>query len=157
MKAFWDRLSGREKIFVGAGAAIAALLIVIQLVVAPALGWRADMTDKRKRAEDLYRLVAEASSAAGVSAAAAGVDLEAPIMNVLTQTTAEFSVVVNYRNARADGGIDANVAAPPDKFFDWLRALEARYGVTVAAADIARASDGESVQAQLTIVRRNAP
>ena len=56
-----------------------------------------------------------------------------------------------------DGGVDANVAAAGDRLFNWLRALEARYGVSVAAADIARSADGENVQAQLTLVRRTAP
>ncbi len=156
MSEFWNRLSDREKLFVGAGGAIAALIILLQFILAPALGWRADMTQKRKSAEDLYRLVSEASASAGVAAAAAGVDLDTPILNVVTQTTGEFKVVVNYRNARPDGAVEANVAAPSEQIFDWLRALETRYGVTVAAADIARGASGEEAQAQLTLVRRTA-
>lgn len=156
MKEFWARLSDREKLFVGAGGAVAALIILLQLILAPAIGWRRDMTQKRESAEDLYRLVSEASASAGVAAAAAGVDLDTPILNVLTQTTGEFSIVVNYRNARADGAVEANVAAPAEQIFAWLRALEARYGVTVATADIARSASGEEAQAQLTLVRRAA-
>lgn len=156
MKAFWNRLSGREKIFVGVGGAIAALIALIQLAIAPAIGWRADMTARRENAEDLYRLVSEASASAGVAAAAAGVDLDTPILNILTQTTGEFSIVVNYRNARADGAVEANVAAEPENIFEWLRALESRFGVTVAAADIARGAAGAGAQAQLTLMRRAA-
>ena len=157
MKAFWARLSDRERIFVGAGAVVAALFILLQLVLAPAFGWRESVGVRRDRAEELYRLVAQASASAGVVAASAGVDLETPIINVLTQTTGEFGVTVNFRNGRNDGGVDANVAAAGDRLFNWLRALEARYGVSVAAADIARSADGENVQAQLTLVRRTAP
>lgn len=157
MKAFWERLSEREKLLVGAGGAIVAVLVLLQLIIAPALGWRAGMSEKRARAEDLYRLVSEASANAGVVAAAAGVDLDTPILNVLTQTTAQFGIQVNYRNAREDGGVEANVAAEPAKLFEWLRALEQQYGVSVAAADIARSASGEAVQAQLTLVRRTAP
>lgn len=156
MKEVWNRLSDREKIFVGVGAALAAAVIILQLVIAPAAAWRNEQAQRRNRAEDLYRLVSEASSLAGVAAAAAGVDLETPLQNVLTQTTAEYAIAVNYRNARADGAVEANVAAPPDKLFAWLRALETRYGVTVASADIARSPSGEEAQAQLTLVRRAA-
>lgn len=156
MKAFWGRLSDREKLFVAAGAAIVAVLAIFQLIVAPAIDWRSNMTEKRASAQELYRLVAEASASAGVAAAASGVDLETPILNVLTQTTGEFSITVNYRNATGAAAVDANVAAPPEKLFDWLRAIEARYGVTVASADIARGASGEEAQAQLTLVRRTA-
>jgi type II secretory pathway component PulM len=156
MKAFWQRLSDREKLFVGAGGAIVAVIILLQLIIAPAAGWRSIQSNNRKGAEDLYRLVSEASASAGVAAASAGVDLETPILNVLTQSTGEFQIVVNYRNGRSDGGVDANVAARPDKLFEWLRAIEGRYAVTVAAADIARSANGEDVQAQLTLIRRTA-
>lgn len=156
MKAFWGRLSDREKLFVGAGGALAALVILLQLIISPAAGWRSNQSDRRERAEDLYRLVSEASASAGVAAASAGVDLETPILTVLTQSTGGFQIIVNYRNGRSDGGVDANVAAKPDKLFAWLRAIEAKYAVTVAAADIARSANGEDVQAQLTLIRRAA-
>jgi type II secretory pathway component PulM len=154
MMQFWNRLSSREKLFVGVGGAIVAVIIVMQLIVGPAIAWRKDQAEKRERAEDLYRIVSAASTNAGIAAAQAGVDLKTPILNVLTQTTGEFSIAVNYRNARPDGAVEANVAAPAEKLFDWLRALEARYGVTVAAADIARSPSGEEATAQLTLVRQ---
>jgi type II secretory pathway component PulM len=153
MKAFWERLSEREKLFVGVGGAIVLLLAVMQLVVAPAVAWRARMTDKRASAEQLYEIVAQASATAGGAMAAAGVDLSTPILNVLTDTTGRYGVVVNYRNGRPDGGVEANVVADPAKLFEWLTALEASYGITVATADIARGAD-TGAQAQLTLVRR---
>jgi type II secretory pathway component PulM len=156
MRAFWERLSDREKIFVAVGAAVALLIAVAQLIISPALGWRASMDEKRGLAEELYGLVSQASAAAGVGAAAAGVDLETPILNVITQSTAQFDVEVNYRNARPDGGVEANVTASPDKLFDWLSTLENRYAISVAAADIARSAAGDGVQAQLTLIRRAA-
>jgi type II secretory pathway component PulM len=155
MRAFWERLSEREKLFVGVGGAIIAALAAFQLIVAPAFGWRRGMSEKRQRAEELYGIVSEASANAGVVAAAAGVDLATPALNVLTQSTGEYQIEVNYRNAREDGGVEANVAADPQKLFEWLQALESRYGITVASADIARASSVEGVQAQLTLVRRS--
>jgi type II secretory pathway component PulM len=156
MREFWARLSDREKLFVGIGGAVVAVIALLQLILAPAINWRADMVQRRESAQDLYRLVSEASASAGVAAAAAGVDLNTPILNVLTQTTAEFAIVVNYRNARADGAVEANVAAPAEKLFEWLHALESRYGVTVATADVARSATGTEAQAQLTLVRRTA-
>jgi type II secretory pathway component PulM len=75
---------------------------------------------------------------------------------VLTQTTGDHSITVNYRNARPDGGVDANVAADAEPFFEWLALLEARYGVTLVVADIGRSADGTGVEAQITLVRQAA-
>lgn len=156
MKAFWERLSPRERVFVMAGGAIVGLLVLLQLIIAPAIGWREAMKAKRAGAEDLYRLVANASANAGGAAASAGADLSTPIINVVTDTAASGGVEISFRNARPDGGVDATIAADPEKLFDWLRTLESRYGVTVAAADIAREKDGR-VRAQLTLARRGRP
>lgn len=156
MKAFWEKLAPRERVFVMAGGAIAALLILIQLIITPAVGWRRSMAEKRVGAEDLYRLVASASANAGGGALSAGADLSAPIINAVTDTAAAGDVEISFRNARPDGGVDATVAADAEKLFEWLRTLEARFGVTVAAADIAREKDG-GVRAQLTLVRRGGP
>ena len=156
MNEFWKRLSDREKLAVGVGAAIAGVVIILQLILSPVLGWRAEQAEQRQRAEDLYRLVTQASGSAGIAAGEAGADMSTPILNALTTTTGEFSITVNYRNARGDGAVETNVTAPADKIFDWLRALDKRFGVTVASADIARGAAGEEVQAQLTLVRRAA-
>lgn len=154
MTAFWSRLSARERLFVAIGGGIAAVLLVAQLIVAPAAGWRAAMTDRREKAESLYRLVAEASASAGVSGAPAGVDAATPVINVVTESAAGRVEIV-FRNARPDGGVDANVTADPERLFEWLTLLENRYGVVVGAADIAREQAG-GVRAQLTLVRRGA-
>ncbi len=153
MKAFWDRLAPRERMFVMAGGVIAGALILLQLIIAPALGWREAMKTKRTGAEDLYKLVASASASVGGTAATAGADLSTPIINVVTDTAGAGGVEISFRNARPDGGVDATVAADPEKLFNWLRTLESDYGVSVAAADIAREKDG-GVRAQLTLARR---
>ncbi len=153
MRAFWEKLAPRERVFVMAGGAIAALLIVVQLIVAPAIGWRQSMAAKRVGAEDLYGLVASASANVGGVATSAAADLATPIINAVTDTAAAGGVEISFRNARPDGGVDATVAADPEKLFEWLRTLEGRFGVTVAAADIAREKGG-GVRAQLTLVRR---
>ncbi len=153
MRAFWEKLSQRERVFVGVGGAIAGLLVLFQLIVAPAVGWRQSMAEKRDGAEDLYRLVASASASAGGATQDAGADLTSPIINVVTDTAAAGGVEISFRNARPDGGVDATVSAESEKLFEWLRTLESRFGVTVAAADIAREKDG-GVRAQLTLARR---
>lgn len=157
MKAFWERLTERERLFVRVGAAAVAVLALLQLVIGPALGWRAKAAERRDRAEELYGLVAEASANRGAVAAGEGADLETPILNVMTATTGRFQIQMNYRNAREGGGVETNVAASPARLFDWLHALERDYGVVVASADIARSAKGDDVQAQLTLVRRSAP
>lgn len=156
MKAFWEKLAPRERLFVMAGGAIAALLILVQIIIAPAVGWRRSMAEKRSGAEDLYRLVSSASVNAGGAALSAGADLTTPIINVVTDTAAAGGIEISFRNARPDGGVDATIAADAEKLFDWLRMLESRYGVSVAAADIARDKDG-GVRAQLTLIRRGGP
>ena len=153
MKAFWERLSPRERLFVIGGGAIVALLVLLQLIIAPAVGWREAMKTKRASAEDLYRLVASASASAGGAAASAGADLETPIINVVTDTAGSNGIEISFRNARPDGGVDATIAADPEKLFQWLRLLESSYGVMVVAADIAREKSG-GVRAQLTLARR---
>lgn len=153
MKAFWEKLAPRERLFVLAGGAIAGALILLQLIIAPALGWREAMKSKRAGAEDLYRLVASASASAGGVATTAGADLSTPIINVVTDSASAGGVEISFRNARPDGGVDATVAADPEKLFEWLRTLETSYGVAVTAADIAREKGG-GVRAQLTLARR---
>lgn len=154
MRAFWQRLSQRERLFVIAGGAVIALLALLQLIVAPAIGWRRSMAEKREGAEDLYNLVASASAASGGAITNATADLSAPIINVVTDTAAAGGIEISFRNARPDGGVDANITADPEKLFSWLRTLETDFGVSVAAADIAREKDGR-VRAQLTLARRS--
>jgi type II secretory pathway component PulM len=156
MRAFWEKLAPRERLFVMAGGAIAALLILVQLIIAPAVGWRRSMAEKRVGAQDFYRLVVSASANAGAASLSAGADLSTPIINAVTDTAAAGGVEISFRNARPDGGVDATVTADAEKLFDWLRMLESRFGVTVAAADIAREKAG-GVRAQLTLVRRGGP
>lgn len=153
MRAFWDRLAPRERLFVIGGGAILGLLVLLQLIIAPAIGWRENMKLKRAGAEDLYRLVASASATAGGGPATAGADLSTPIINAVTATAASGGVEISFRNARPDGGVDATIAAEPEKLFEWLRTLENGYGVSVTAADIAREKSG-GVRAQLTLARR---
>ncbi|MDZ7627773.1 MAG: type II secretion system protein GspM [Parvularculaceae bacterium] len=154
MKAFWDRLSQRERLFVLFGGALVAILVLLQLIVAPAIGWRRSMAEKREGAEDLYKLVASASATSGGVATNAASDRSTPIINVVTDTAAASGVEISFRNARPDGGVDANITSDPEKLFDWLSTLESSFGVSVTAADIAREKDG-SVRAQLTLARRN--
>jgi type II secretory pathway component PulM len=156
VRAFWDKLSPRERVFVIAGGAVVALLILVQLIIAPAAGWRRAMAEKRDGAEDLYRLVASASANAGGAAQNSGADLASPIINAVTDTATAGGIEISFRNARPDGGVDATIAADPEKLFEWLRTLEERYGISVAAADIAREKGG-GVRAQLTLVRRGQP
>lgn len=153
MKAYWEKLAPRERLFVMVGGAVVGLLVLLQLIIAPAIGWREAMKTKRTGAEDFYRLVASASASAGGVAANADADLATPIINVVTDTAAANGVEISFRNARPDGGVDATVAADPEKLFEWLRSLENAYGVSVAAADIAREKGG-GVRAQLTLARR---
>jgi type II secretory pathway component PulM len=156
VKAYWEKLSQRERVFVIAGGVAAGFLLFAQLIVAPAISWRQSMAEERESAEDLYRLVTNANANAGGAVNVSSADLTSPIINAVTDSAAASGVEISFRNARPDGGVDATVTANSEKLFEWLRTLENRFGVTVAAADIAREKDG-GVRAQLTLARRGAP
>ena len=154
MTSFWENLSARERILVAVGAGLAALFIVLQLIIAPILDWRADKQRELASARGLYELVAEAAPRGGASAPAA--DGGVPVRNLVSQTASAAGVSIVYINARSDNGVDANIsAAQPSALYDWLAALRNEHNIAVEAADIARETGNpEVVRAQLTLSRR---
>jgi len=149
-----ENLTPRERAFVLGGAAIVGLLIILQFVIAPALSWRSEAEARRERAEELYRLVAEAGAVGG-GPAAAGVSPKAatPVRAAIADSAAAEKITLTYINVRPDGAVETNAAASSEAMFRWLGALNRDYGVIVAAADIARDRSGEELRAQLTLTR----
>lgn len=158
MNNFWQNLSDRERMLVMVGGALALVLIVTQLIIAPINGWRADQRQRLEEAESLYRLVAEAAPRAGAKAAS-DADLETPLRSAISQSSSAAGVPLVYVNARGDNAVDANAASvDPALLFDWLQLLNRQYGVVVASADISRESGNPRVvRAQLSLERVAAP
>lgn len=153
MKAWWLKLSPRERIIVAAGVATIALLVCLQLVLSPIMAWRANAAHRAETAESDYRLVYRSAALAVPAKPASGDDT--PIRNVLTDLAGQFGVSLTFVNALADGSVDIQGGpAPPDDVFRFLSSLETQHGIKVVAADIARAvDDPEKVRIQATLSR----
>ena len=135
------------------GAGVAVLALSYFGAFKPALDWRRDAALTAKARETEFRLVADAAGAAAEGGAADGA--QTPVRNALTEAAAQAGVDLVFVNARDDGSVETQItSAAPEKLFAMIESLEGRYGVRVAAADIARAADGAAdVRAQLTLSR----
>lgn len=154
MKAWWLKLSPRERTFVAAGGGVIAVLAILQLVLAPVLAWRSSAAQRAETAESDYRLVyRSAALAEPAKPAAAGEDRS--VRTVLTELASQSGVALTFVNALADGSVEIQGGpASPDDMFAFLSALETRHGVRVIAADIVRASDDPArVRIQATLSR----
>ncbi len=150
---WWRARSTREQSLLLMCGALAAVMFVYSAVFAPALAWRQDAAERAAARETEFRLVANAARLSSSASDSAGADT--PVRNALTQIASQNGIELVFVNARDDGAVDAQIGdAAPDKLFSMIETLERQYGVRVAAADIARVSDGaESVRAQLTFSR----
>lgn len=154
MKAWWLKLSSRERIFVFAGGGVIAVLAVLQLVLSPLMAWRASAAHRAETAESDYRLVYR-SAAIAEPAKPEGAGDGRSVRTVLTEIAGESGVALTFVNALADGSVEIQGGpASPDDVFAFLSALESRHGVRVTAADIVRASDDPAkVRVQATLSR----
>lgn len=154
MKAWWLKLSPRERIFVAAGGGLIAVLVALQLVLAPLMTWRASAAQRAETAESDYRLVYRSAALSEPAKPAADPD-DRSVRTVLTELAGESGVALTFVNALADGSVEIQGGpASPDDMFAFLSALESRHGVRVAAADIVRASDDPAkVRIQATLSR----
>lgn len=154
MKAWWLKLSPRERIFVAAGGALIAVFAALQLVLAPVMAWRAGAARRAETAESDYRLVYRSAALAEPAKPAAAGD-DRSVRTVLTELAGQSGVALTFVNALADGSVEIQGGpAAPDDVFAFLSALETRHGVRVTAADIVRASDDPTkVRIQATLSR----
>ncbi len=153
MKGRWNNLSERERWLAGAGGALFALALVFQFVVKPVGGWRDAAQTRAAEARQGYEMVVNAA-ALGAADLTAGVDDATPLRQALTQTAAAAGIDLIRIGAEVDGQIEVQPAAvDSDKLFHWIAALDTRFGVRVAFADINRADDG-AVNVQVLIFER---
>ncbi|GAB4533816.1 MAG: hypothetical protein Kow00133_21500 [Amphiplicatus sp.] len=153
MTAWWNGLTARERALVAIGGVLAALLSLIQFVIVPIADWRAAAHREAQAAETTYRLVAEAAALGGGARAAP--EEAVPIRNAVVQAARDNGVPLTFLNPRPDGDVEAQAnEVDPENLYRMLAVLEARYGVEVARADIARlAPDSPIVRARMTFSR----
>lgn len=154
MKVWWNGLSSRERILVGAGAAIAAVLLAMQLLFVPLLDWRREAGLREEAAARAYQLVSRAA-AFSFSAAGTSADQTTPVRNALTDVAARQQVGLTFVNAQADGSVSLQAGpASPEAVYGMFGELERRYAIKVVSADIARSPDNRALlQLQATLSR----
>lgn len=153
---FWRNLSDRERLLIMIAAALFAVFVALQGIVRPVADWRADQTRALDEAQNLYALVTEAGARRSGGDPAKS-EAQTPIRTALAQSASSAGVNLVYVNVRADGAVEANIAAVnPENLFAWLQAVERNYAARVVSADIAREQDQASmVRAQLTFAKRD--
>jgi len=153
MTAWWNNLSERERWMVGVGGALFALAFAFLFVVKPVGGWRDAAQTRAADARQGYEMVANAA-ALGAADLTAGADDATPLRQALTQTAAASGIDLIRIGAEVDGQIEVQPApVDSDRLFQWIAALDVRFDVGVAFADINRADDG-AVNAQVLVFER---
>lgn len=155
MTAFWQGLSDREQLLIIIGGVLATIFVALQLILSPALSWRADKKSELLSARGLYDLVAEAAPLGAAATANANANA-GPARTVVSQTANAAGVAIIFINARGDNAVDVNIAsASPDALFDWLAVLQSDHNIVVDTADIARETGNpQAVRAQISMSQR---
>ncbi|MGE0409364.1 MAG: type II secretion system protein GspM [Amphiplicatus sp.] len=153
MRAWWSGLSTREQALIAFAGALAGLFLASQLVVKPLADWRGAAAGRAEAAENAYRLVARAASAA--APVKEGEAATTPPQTALLDAARALQIELTFVNARPDGGVEFQ-AGPiaPDRAFSLFSTLERRYGISILTADIARSGESPSnVRLQATLSR----
>lgn len=153
MMKWWNDLSERERLLIGAAGALAAILVVSLLVIRPLAEWRSDAASRAARAQDGYELVSAAAATAGTRTELAA-NSATPLRQAVTGSAASSNIDLVRIGAEVNGQIEVQPEPMDgDKLFQWLGLLEREYGVSIAFADIARADEG-GVNAQVLVFER---
>jgi len=157
MTVFWQNLSDRERLLLLVGGIIVSLCLLILLVIGPAMSWRSASTERALIAERNYEMVRQAASQQPTSSPSDQIDTETPVRIVLSQTTSASGFSLTSINPLPDGNVSASASnVNADQLFAWIGDLQARYGVVVVTADIARDVDNPgNVRAQITFGRNS--
>ena len=154
MTEWWRDLSRREQILLMIAGALFVLFFLSFAVVRPIAQWRGDAAQRADQARDGYELVASAAAIGGGEASPAA-RASTPLRQAITASASAARIDLVRIGAEANGQIEVQ-PQPVDgeQLFQWLAALETRYGVTVAFADMSR-DDGGVVNAQVLVLERN--
>ncbi len=160
--AWWSDLSSRERVLMAAAGALAVVLVVSQLVVAPASRARADAANSYARAVtdlDAVRAGAAALAAqriAGPDAAAGTPGPAGDVRAIVAQTAVRAGIGLSRTTPMEDGVSVVIDAVSSQDLFAWLIVLRNEYGVTAETASIARVERTGLLRANLTLVGEDA-
>lgn len=154
MTGWWAQRTTREQALLAIAAALFALAGLWSFVVAPIAEWRGAAGARADHARSEYSLVARAAGMANVDEA----DKEtgaAPVRGAVIETARRLGVELIFVNAASDGAVEVQSApVAPERVFQFFSELQARHGVRVASADIARsAEDKGEVRFQASVTR----
>lgn len=153
MSAWWQDLSPRERIMLYVAAALAGVLVLSLGVIRPLADWRENAKSSVSSARDAYELTAAAAAVSGGQAPAQQ-SVQTPLRQIFVSTAAAAGIELVRIGSEDNNQLEIQIApVDGDVLFAWLSDLEARYGVTVAFADIAR-DDAGQVNAQVLVFER---
>ena len=154
MSAWWDSLQPRERMILGAGGVIAALILIWQFAWQPLTGGREQLRTEIAAKERLLSDVARAGTAdaSGATPVAAGQSM----FVLIDQTAQAAGLGSSLTRARPDGpnAIDVTFSSAPfDNLLSWLITLNQSSGVYVDGASINSARQQGLVSGQLRLQR----
>ena len=154
MTAWWQDLSGRERVMILVAGGLAGVLVLSLGVIRPLADWRASAAREAQMARDGFELTATAAAIAG-GADAGSNQAQVPLRDALIRTANASGIQIVRLGADTGNALDVQIEpVNGDVLFAWLADLENRYGVTVAAADLSRGKDGIVTPQMLTFTRR---
>ena len=154
-RAWWSGLADRERRFLSAGAAAAAVLLLYAGVWDPLSRAKArreaDLRDARALAIQLETLAAQAPRATG-----AVTGLDQSLLNVVDQSRRSSAITKPPSRIQPEGDNTVRLwleDVPFEGLVRWLGDLQTRYGVRVDTAEIERESAPGLVNVRLTLMR----
>lgn len=156
MRQWFDSLQPRERVVLGAGAVLAAMIVFYAFIWTPLQSGRAEMAasvaQKRQLLSDLYRASA-ISADDTVQATGSGQSL----VLLVAQTSQSMGLAGAITGSRPDGADNINVTvqnAAFDVVTNWLVLLQQNYSITVESASLNSTRQSGLVSGQLSL-RRN--
>ena len=154
MKAWWEALQPRERLILGAGGIVAALIVIWGFVWQPLTGGRAQL---RTAVAEKEQLLSEVSRAAAIDVTGAMPAAGGQSLFVLIDQTAQAAGLGGaLTRARPDGPNTIDVtfsSASFDALVGWLITLNQNSGIYVDGASINTARQEGLVSGQLRLRR----
>lgn len=163
MKQWLNSLAPRERLLV-LGAGLVVLGAVFFLAIwEPLYQGSAELEDEIQRDRELAAWVAglkdEAQRLRQQASRQSIQGRDDSLLSVIDQTSRASDLGNSIQRIQPEGDDQAAVTisnADFNSLLQWLRELQQRYGVTVAALTVSRADQGNSIEARMTLQRPDA-
>lgn len=158
LRARFEALQPRERLFVGAAAIVVALALVYAALWQPFAHWRQrkliDLEQARNVAAQIEVLAAKVQSQGAGAAPAVGRDVA--LLTAVDQAAKSGTLGKAPSRLQPDGESQVRVWIEDvqfDSVVRWMNELQARYGLRIDAVDFERRPTAGLVNARLTVVR----